>query len=175
MTSDPICCAGVAQRTITPPVGSELGSYFHKRFAKAVKSELYTNAMVIEREAAPMAPGPIDYRLKMLKIPRLVKTAETDRMIDAIRNKPDANYLEKGWPPRYDAWDPEPAEQDVPVQCLRVGTTALVGLPCEAFTALGLVFSRPRKRSLWRTPMITWDICRRWNRPIEAATGNGRL
>jgi len=106
--------------------------------------------MAIEREAAPMAPGPINFRLKILKIPRLVKTAETDRMIDAIRTKPDANYLEKYWPPCYDAWDPEPVELDVPVQCLRVGDTALVALPGEVFTAIGLEIKRysPAERTL---------------------------
>ncbi len=105
--------------------------------------------MAIEREVAPMASSPIDFRLKLLKIARLVKTAETDRIIEAIRNKPDADYLEKSWPPRYDAWDNEPAELTVPIQCLRMGDIALVGLPCEAFTTLGLEIKRysPAKRT----------------------------
>ena len=106
--------------------------------------------MAIEREVKPAAPGPMDFRMRILKLPRLQKTAETDRIVNAIRNNPDADYLEKSWPPRYDAWDPEPAEQAVPVQCLRMGDTALVGLPCEAFTSLGLEIKRysPAQRTL---------------------------
>lgn len=106
--------------------------------------------LAIEREAVPIAVAPVDFRFRQLKIPRLVKTPETDRMIDAIRNKPNANYLEKGWPPRYDAWNPEPAESEVPVQCLRLGDIALATLPGEAFTALGLEIKRysPAKHTL---------------------------
>jgi len=98
--------------------------------------------MAIEREAALLTPAPIDFRLKRLKIPRLVKTPETDRMIDAMRRKPNAGYLEKAWPQYYDAWKAEPAELEATVQCLRMGDTAFVTLPGEAFTALGLEIKR---------------------------------
>jgi len=98
--------------------------------------------MAIEREAALLTPVPIDFRLKRLKIPRLVKTPETDRMIDAMRRKPNAGYLEKAWPQYYDAWETEPAELEAVVQCLRLGDTALVTLPGEAFTTVGLEIKR---------------------------------
>lgn len=98
--------------------------------------------LAIERVSAPMPPGPLAFRMKKINIPRLVKTPETDRMIEALRKKPDANYLEKYWPICYDAWEAEPAAPAVPVQCLRIGDVAIVGLPGEAFTALGLEIKR---------------------------------
>jgi len=55
MATNSNCRVGVAQRKITPPVGSELGGYFHKRFAKEVRSDLYTKAMVIEVGGRRMA------------------------------------------------------------------------------------------------------------------------
>ncbi len=98
--------------------------------------------LAIERELAPLAVAPLDARWTSLSIPRLVKTPETDRMIAAIRAKPNPNYLEQQWPLFYDAWDPEPAALEAPVQCLRLGDLALATLPGEAFTALGLEIKR---------------------------------
>lgn len=98
--------------------------------------------LALEREKTPAVCLPLDYRFRKLTIPRLKKTPETDRMIEAIRSKPNPNYLEKAWPLRYDAWDPEPASRDVPVQCFRLGDTAIIALPGEAFTALGLEIKR---------------------------------
>jgi hypothetical protein len=63
-------------------------------------------------------------------------------MIEEIRKKPEPSYLEKGWLARYDAWDDEPREVNAPVQCLRIGSVAIVGLPAEIFTALGLEIKR---------------------------------
>ncbi len=48
MTESNKCRVGVAQVDITPPLGSDLDGYFHKRLAKEIKSRLYTKAMVIE-------------------------------------------------------------------------------------------------------------------------------
>ena len=39
--------AGAAQVKITPPLGVELAGYFHKRFAKRVRDDLYARALVI--------------------------------------------------------------------------------------------------------------------------------
>jgi len=114
--------------------------------------------MAIEREAALLTPVPIDFRLKRLKIPRLVKTPETDRMIDAIREKASAGYLEKAWLAAYDAWKAEPVELEAVVQCLRLGDAALITLPGEAFTNLGLEIKRysPAKRTFVVTCANAW-------------------
>jgi hypothetical protein len=42
----------------------------------------------------------------------------------------------------YELWDKEEKVADVPVQCLRIGDVAIVGLPGEPFTALGLDIKR---------------------------------
>ncbi len=98
--------------------------------------------LALEQAATPLPAAPLDVRLRQLVIPRLQKTPETDRIMEAFRNKPNLNYLEKAWPLRYDAYNPEPAERIVPVQCFRLGELALAALPGEAFTALGLEIKR---------------------------------
>ena len=98
--------------------------------------------MAAERESDPIAPVTLDCRLRVLKIPRLSKTPDTDRMLEELKRKPKLTYLEEGWVRSYENWDPEPAEVDTPVQCLRIGSTAVVGLPAEIFTAIGLEIKR---------------------------------
>jgi len=93
--------------------------------------------MAVERTVETMKVSPVDYRLRNVKFPRLVKTPESDRLIEELRKRKDLGYLEKGWVDTYDAWQPEPEDATQPIQCLRMGDTALVGLPGEIFTALG--------------------------------------
>lgn len=93
--------------------------------------------MAAERAVEPMKSSPVDYRLRNVKFPRLVKTPESDRFIVELKKRNDLGYLEKGLVDTYDAWQPEPEDSTVPIQCLRIGETALVGLPGEIFTALG--------------------------------------
>ena len=95
--------------------------------------------MAAERQAQPIRPLLLDWRLKRLTIPRVAKSPGTESMMEEIRRKAEPTYLEKGWICRYDAWDPEPREVDAPVQCLRIGSTAIVGLPAEIFTAIAVI------------------------------------
>ena len=98
--------------------------------------------MAAERERAPLSVIPVDFRLRHIPVPRLAKTPETDRIMNELRQKPDLSLPEKSWLTRYDLWEPEPREVNIPIQCLRMGNTALVGLPWEVFTPIGLEIKR---------------------------------
>ncbi|MCK9266856.1 neutral/alkaline non-lysosomal ceramidase N-terminal domain-containing protein [bacterium] len=94
--------------------------------------------MAVERAINPIKVLPIDWRLRYIPIPRAVKDSESDKFIDSLRRNPKIGEMEKVWIDLYDSWNPEPKERQVPVQCLRLGDTAIVALKGEIFTPLGL-------------------------------------
>jgi len=94
--------------------------------------------MAAERELTPLSVLPVDSRLTYVPIPRLSKTPETDRIMNELRKKPDLSVPEKSWLTNYDLWNPEPREIKVPIHCLRMGNIAIVGMPWEIFTSIGL-------------------------------------
>ena len=97
----------------------------------------------------PIADPILNYRMETLKIPCCTRTPEMTREIDALRQGKQG-YLEKAQIACYEAWDDNTKIMDVPVQCLRIGDVALVGLPAEIFTAIGLEIKRlsPSGRTL---------------------------
>ena len=98
--------------------------------------------MAAERELTPLSALPVDSRLRYVPVPRLSKTPETDRIMNELRKKPDLSLPEKNWLTRYDLWNPEPKEINIPIHCMRIGNTALVGMPWEVFTPIGLEIKR---------------------------------
>lgn len=98
--------------------------------------------MAAERVMEPAGVTPVDYRLRNIKLPRLVKTHESDRIIEEIKKKPVKNNLEEAWIKKYENWSPHPEEARVPVQCVRIGDMAITGLPGEIFTSVGLEIKR---------------------------------
>ena len=98
--------------------------------------------MAIERERAPIPIIPVDSKLRYVPIPRLSKTPETDKVMNELRKKKDLSVPEKNWLTRYDLWDPEPEEMNIPIHCMRVGNIAFVGMPWEIFTSIGLEIKR---------------------------------
>jgi len=94
--------------------------------------------MAVERASRPANVLPVDWRYRHIPVPRAVKNEESDRFIDALRRKKDIGLMEQSWINIYDSWNPEPKETQVPVQCLRIGDTAITGLRGEIFTPLGL-------------------------------------
>ena len=89
----------------------------------------------------PLAPV-VDYRCETLTIPYCIRTPDLKEKMDALRKRDDLNVLDRAGLVSYDAWDKDGTSASVPVQCLRVGDAAFVGLPAEVFTALGLEIKR---------------------------------
>jgi hypothetical protein len=97
----------------------------------------------LEREMQPVAPFRLDARLDVLKIPCCTRTPEIEKQIEEFRrNREKLGNLERAAITSYETWDKDGRIADVPVQCLRIGDIALVGLPAEVFTAVGLELKR---------------------------------
>ena len=94
--------------------------------------------MAAERERTPLSVLTVDSRLRYVPVPRLSKTPETDRIMNELRKKPNLSLPEQSWLTRYDLWNPEPREINIPIHCMRLGNVALVGIPWEVFTSIGL-------------------------------------
>ena len=89
----------------------------------------------------PLAPV-VDYRCETLTIPYCARTPELKEKMEALRKRDDLSTLERAGLVSYDTWDKDGASASAPVQCLRVGDVAFVGLPAEVFTVLGLEVKR---------------------------------
>jgi len=101
-------------------------------------------AMVALGRAANPPPNvpAVDYRCEALTIPYCTRTPELKERMETLRKRDDLSILDRAGLASYDAWDKDGTSASVPVQCLRVGDVAFVGLPAEVFTALGLEIKR---------------------------------
>ncbi|HNS32980.1 MAG TPA: neutral/alkaline non-lysosomal ceramidase N-terminal domain-containing protein [bacterium] len=111
----------------------------HERIGRGIAGAAI---MAIEREQNPSTVLPIDFRMKNIPMQLLAKTPETERLMNEIKKKPDRSLPEESWLKRYNGWNPGCTEINVPIQCLRMGQTAFVGLPGEIFTSIGLEIKR---------------------------------
>jgi len=95
------------------------------------------NARVVK----PMVTPVLDWRVETLKIPYCSRV-ELAKVIAYYRRKKTVTDEEGRLMQRliefYEVWDKEGKVAELPVQCLRIGDMAIVGLPGEPFTALGL-------------------------------------
>jgi neutral ceramidase len=112
-----ICRAGCAQQVITPPIGVSLAGYFHDRISRYVRDDLYARTIVIESGGTRLAMVSYD----------LISVADE-------KQGPFEKYLIK----RAESWPYDGQNADVPVQAMRIGDIALVGLPAEIFVRIGL-------------------------------------
>lgn len=98
-------------------------------------------AVKADERTVRLASGPLDRRLAVLKIPYCLR-AELAKDIAFFKDKKDLSEVEKrlvqSLTKCHDRWDLDHQVMDVPVQCFRIGEAAIVGLPGEPFTALGL-------------------------------------
>jgi neutral ceramidase len=97
------------------------------------------------RVVKPMAIPVLDWRVETLKIPYCSRV-ELAKVIAYYRRKKTVTQEDERLVRRliefYELWDKEDQVADLPVQCLRIGDVAIVGLPGEPFTALGLDIKR---------------------------------
>jgi len=98
-----------------------------------------------EKAAQPPANPVLDWRMEMLEIP-CCSRIELAEVIAWYRRKKNLADHEKRLMDRltefYEVWDKEGRTLRLPVQCFRIGDVAVVGLPGEPFTALGLEIKR---------------------------------
>jgi len=94
-----------------------------------------------EGAVQPAASDRLDCRTKILKIPYCLK-ADLAKDIAYYQNKKELSDAEKRLLQLllkcHDRWENDGQVMEVPVQCFRIGDVAVVGLPGEPFTALGL-------------------------------------
>jgi len=94
----------------------------------------------------------LDKRLNLLGIP-YARRADLGEVIGYFRRLKELTVGEKrrlkSLYKYYDVWEHDNQLADVPVQCLRVGDTAIVGLPVEPFAAIGLEIKKrsPARRT----------------------------
>lgn len=98
--------------------------------------------MANERVERPVENVRLDCRLETLKIACWTRTPEMAAVIEGYKQQEELGNLEKAAITCYETWDKDGTIMDVPVQCLRIGDVAVVGLPAEIFTALGLEIKR---------------------------------
>ena len=89
----------------------------------------------------PMVTPVLDWRVETLTIPYCSRV-ELAKVIAYYRRNKSITKEEERLVQRliefYELWDKEGQVAELPVQCLRIGDVAIVGLPGEPFTALGL-------------------------------------
>ncbi len=79
--------AGFARIDVTPPLGSDLAGYFHRRAAKGVRDNLYLNAVAIGNRDDTLVLMAIDYlgiKLEYINKIRKLITARTGVAEDHI-------------------------------------------------------------------------------------------
>jgi hypothetical protein len=90
--------------------------------------------------AEPLASATVGAKVATLDIPYFTRDAEFLAEIERIRSKPDTERI--GWERillnANELWDKDGKTASVPVQALRFGDLAFVGLPGEVFTKWGL-------------------------------------
>jgi hypothetical protein len=98
--------------------------------------------LALERTLLPLLCPMVDSRAEVLTIPYCSRTPELNAKMDLLRQRTDLAPLDQIALTCYEAWDKDGKSGSVPVQCLRVGDVAFVGLPAEVFTAIGLEIKR---------------------------------
>ena len=95
-------------------------------------------AMNAAEKAEPAAVGTVAGDLQNLPIPYYTRESEMQAYVDSLRGKENLGAFEAYVVKAFDAWALDGQTAQVPVQALRVGDIAFVGLPGEIFHAHGL-------------------------------------
>ncbi len=95
-------------------------------------------AMHALERAEPMTEPALDGAVEVLAIPYYTRDEAIWAEIEALKAKPEPNPFERYIIERTEAWPYDGQDASVPVQVLRVGDVAIVGLPAEIFVRIGL-------------------------------------
>ncbi|HIE51878.1 MAG TPA: hypothetical protein EYP85_08975 [Armatimonadetes bacterium] len=112
--------------------------------AKAVQlgRALAGAVMVAMERAEPMSDSLLAAQLQMLSIPYYIRDDDLRAEVESLRAKPELSPQEKYLVERFTTWPYDGQNAEVPVQVLRLGEAAVVGLPAEIFVGLGLEIKR---------------------------------
>ena len=94
-------------------------------------------AMYAAERAEPMANLPLLSKINVLSIPYYTRDAEFMAEIEALKTQKQGLF-EKYLVKRAESWQYDGQNADVPVQTMRIGDIAIIGLPAEIFVRIGL-------------------------------------
>jgi hypothetical protein len=95
-------------------------------------------AMAASERAEPMTALPLAAALQNVPIPYYTRTQALLDEVAALKQKESPSDFERYLIQRVESWPHDGEVADVPVQTLRIGGAALVGLPAEIFAQIGL-------------------------------------
>ena len=95
-------------------------------------------AMYAAERAEPMNPSILAGGIDTLSIPYYTRDEAIMAEMEALKEKGDPGPFEKYLINRTESWPHDGKNADVPIQAMRIGDVALIGLPAEIFVRIGL-------------------------------------
>jgi len=100
-------------------------------------------AMTAHERAEPVSSvSPIAGEIDELTIPYYTRDAEFFAELEELKRRKKRTYLEQALLDRAGSWSYDGQSATVPVQTMRIGDAAIVGLPAEVFVQIGLDIKR---------------------------------
>ena len=127
-------CGDINHRTHSPTQRPTGGPQKAVQLGRALAGA----AMYAAERAEPMTEISIAGRMERLSIPYYTRDEKFMAEVEALKAKPEPSHFEKYIIERGESWPHDGQDADVPVQALRVGDVAVVGLPAEIFVRIGL-------------------------------------
>jgi hypothetical protein len=94
--------------------------------------------MYATERAEPLTELPLAAQLQVLRIPYYTRDEKLRAEVEALKARSDLGDFERFLIARTESWPFDGQDADTPVQCLRIGDLAIVGLPAEIFVRIGL-------------------------------------
>lgn len=95
-------------------------------------------AMYATERAEPMTQMKLDGDLETIPIPYYTRDEKLLAEVAELRKRDDLGEFERYLVKRTEEWPYDGQVAQVPIQCLRIGEVAVVGLPAEIFVRIGL-------------------------------------
>jgi neutral ceramidase len=95
-------------------------------------------ALLASERAEPMADGTLAAVIDELAVPYYTREPAFMAEIAALKARPELGYFDQYTIERAESWPHDGELARVPVQCIRIGEVALVAMPAEVFTGIGL-------------------------------------
>lgn len=99
-------------------------------------------AMLAQERAEPLSDLRLSARLQSVPIPYYTRTPELLAEVAALKQQEKLGDFERYLIERTESWPYDHQTASVPVQALRLGDVAVVGLPAEIFVGIGLEIKR---------------------------------
>lgn len=95
-------------------------------------------AMLAGENAKPLSDSTTALAYEYIDLPYYTRDEKFMQKIADLKKKDKRTYFEEALIERGEGWDKDGKRVTIPIQCMRLGNIAIVGLPAEIFTAWGL-------------------------------------